>query len=114
MGDVISELSFASLDDAAKKKRKKRDVLLAFARRQSLDIKSADINGLFGGMMNILRRGLGKNVALETKLKDDLWSALTGDVGEPPLIRPRQSHVFVKVRGKSDHSDRCRWSPRSA
>jgi hypothetical protein len=51
--------------------------LLAFARRQSLDIKSTDMNALIIGTADMLRRTPGKNVTLETMLKDDLWPALT-------------------------------------
>ena len=51
--------------------------LLAFARRQSLDTKSADVNALIVGIEEMLRRTLGENVSFETALKADLWPALT-------------------------------------
>jgi CheY-like chemotaxis protein len=51
--------------------------LLAFARRQSLDIRPNDINGLVGGMEELLRRSLGERIDLETALAADLWTALT-------------------------------------
>ncbi len=51
--------------------------LLAFARRQSLDIKSTDVNSLVDGMFDMLRRTLGKNIALEWMPSVDLWPALT-------------------------------------
>jgi PAS domain S-box-containing protein len=51
--------------------------LLAFARRQSLDVKSQDINALISGIQEILRRPLGENIAVELKLDPELWTALT-------------------------------------
>jgi PAS domain S-box-containing protein len=51
--------------------------LLAFARRQSLDIKAQDINALIEGMQEILRRPLGENITLESNLTAELWPAMT-------------------------------------
>jgi len=51
--------------------------LLAFARRQSLDTKPNDVNPVIAGMEDLLHRTLGESVALETRLADDLWPALT-------------------------------------
>jgi PAS domain S-box-containing protein len=51
--------------------------LLAFARRQSLDIKSQDVNTLITGLNEILRRPLGEDISLDFSLADGLWSAMT-------------------------------------
>lgn len=51
--------------------------LLAFGRRQSLDLKPADVNGLVRGMEELLHRTLGEQVALETHLALNLWAAFT-------------------------------------
>jgi signal transduction histidine kinase/CheY-like chemotaxis protein len=51
--------------------------LLAFARQQSLDIRSLDINDLVVGMGDIFRRTLGENISFDMMLKGDLWPALT-------------------------------------
>jgi PAS domain S-box-containing protein len=51
--------------------------LLAFARRQSLDIKATDVNALVVGMEEMLRRTLGENITFKTVPKGDLWPALT-------------------------------------
>ena len=51
--------------------------LLAFARQQSLDIRSMDINALVVGMGEVFRRTLGEDIAFDTMLKADLWPALT-------------------------------------
>jgi PAS domain S-box-containing protein len=51
--------------------------LLAFARRQSLDTKSADVNALVVGMWDMLRRTLGEDVSSEMRLDGNLWAAMT-------------------------------------
>jgi PAS domain S-box-containing protein len=51
--------------------------LLAFGRRQSLDLKAIDLNTLVEGMEDLLHRTLGEQIALETYLADDLWAPFT-------------------------------------
>ncbi|MET1047312.1 MAG: PAS domain-containing protein, partial [Hyphomicrobium sp.] len=51
--------------------------LLAFARRQSLDIKAQDVTALIDGMQQILRRPLGEDITLEFNAAADLWWAMT-------------------------------------
>jgi signal transduction histidine kinase len=58
--------------------------LLAFARRQSLDIKSTDMNALIIGMADMLRRTLGKSVTLETL--QELRAIASTDVLRPSPI----------------------------
>jgi signal transduction histidine kinase len=50
--------------------------LLAFARRQSLDTRPADVNALVAGMEELLHRTLGETVALQTRLGPELWQAM--------------------------------------
>jgi len=47
--------------------------LLAFARRQTLQPETIDVNELVGGMSELLRRSLGVNIAIEAVLGDGLW-----------------------------------------
>jgi PAS domain S-box-containing protein len=47
--------------------------LLAFARRQSLDPKPVDANGLVSGMEELLRRSIGEAIALEMVASGGLW-----------------------------------------
>jgi PAS domain S-box-containing protein len=49
--------------------------LLAFGRRQSLDLRPVDTNALVSGMEDLLHRTLGEQVALETHLASGLWAA---------------------------------------
>ncbi|MCU6454691.1 PAS domain S-box protein [Sphingomonas sp. A2-49] len=51
--------------------------LLAFGRRQSLDLQPTDVNALVGGMEDLLGRTLGEQIALETRPATPLWSART-------------------------------------
>jgi PAS domain S-box-containing protein len=51
--------------------------LLAFARRQSLDVKSQDLNAVITGIQEILRRPLGEDIALDLQLDESLWFGLT-------------------------------------
>jgi PAS domain S-box-containing protein len=51
--------------------------LLAFGRRQSLDLRPVSVNELVGGMEDMLRRTLGEQVALATHLSPDLWAGST-------------------------------------
>ncbi|ATB32921.1 PAS domain S-box protein [Melittangium boletus] len=51
--------------------------LLAFGRRQSLDVKPADLNALVSSMSDLLRRTLGEHVDLKILLAPHLWSAMT-------------------------------------
>mgnify|MGYP000465724749 CR=1 FL=1 len=51
--------------------------LLAFGRRQSLDLQTVDVNRLVAGMEDMLHRTLGENVNLTTKLSADAWQGCT-------------------------------------
>jgi hypothetical protein len=51
--------------------------LLAFARRQSLDIRPSDINRIVAGMEELLHRTLGEQIELECPLAGDIWTAFT-------------------------------------
>ena len=46
--------------------------LLAFGRRQPLNPKPTDLNALIGGMSDLLRRTLGEQIQIETRLTADL------------------------------------------
>ena len=51
--------------------------LLAFGRRQSLDVKPVSINSVVTSMVDLLGRTMGEDIALETRLRPDLWPAMT-------------------------------------
>jgi PAS domain S-box-containing protein len=51
--------------------------LLAFSRRQSLDVRAEDVSAIITSMDDLLRRSLGENVGLEIVSADDLWLGMT-------------------------------------
>jgi PAS domain S-box-containing protein len=55
--------------------------LLAFSRKQLLDVKIVDINAVIGGMEEMLRRLIGEDVAFKTVLVPQLGKA-KGDPGQ--------------------------------
>ena len=67
--------------DAASTSAEKAGVLthrlLAFARRQSLDIRPNDINRLVANLEDLLRRTLGEHIELKCSLPADTWRAFT-------------------------------------
>ena len=53
--------------------------LLAFARRQSLQSKTVDINRLVSSMEELMRRTLGEHIALVVAFGDGVWLARSDD-----------------------------------
>lgn len=51
--------------------------LLAFGRRQTLDLKATDVNALVVSMEDLLHRTLGEQIILETHLAPNLWAGRT-------------------------------------
>jgi PAS domain S-box-containing protein len=51
--------------------------LLAFARRQSLESKPVDVNGLVSSLRHLLRRTTGGSITIETSLAPDAGMAMT-------------------------------------
>ena len=49
--------------------------LLAFGRKQNLQLRPVDLNEVIRGMSDLLARTLGTTVRVATKLADDLWLA---------------------------------------
>jgi PAS domain S-box-containing protein len=50
--------------------------LLAFARRQRLDPRPVDPDGLIAGMAELIRRTMGPGIRVELNLRDGVWSVL--------------------------------------
>ncbi|GHD09260.1 hypothetical protein GCM10016234_09840 [Tianweitania populi] len=51
--------------------------LLAFSRRQSLDVERTDLNERISSLLELLQRTIGDSINVETKLEPRLWPALT-------------------------------------
>jgi PAS domain S-box-containing protein len=69
---VTDELVRDALDSALRGADLTRR-LLAFARRQPLQPERADINELIGGIVKLLTRTLGENIAIELALASNIW-----------------------------------------
>jgi signal transduction histidine kinase/ActR/RegA family two-component response regulator len=50
--------------------------LLAFARKQSLQVEAVDLNAVVRSASNLLRRTVGPNVRIDRRLERPLWPAL--------------------------------------
>jgi PAS domain S-box-containing protein len=48
--------------------------LLAFSRKQVLDLRPTALNGLVSHMEDMLRRVIGENIVLKTRLERELWT----------------------------------------
>jgi len=55
--------------------------LLAFSRRQALDLKPLDLRQLIDVLQDLLRRTLGERIDIHLRIADDLWIA-EGDVNQ--------------------------------
>ena len=61
--------------DAAQRGAELTSRLLAFARRQQLRPRRADVNALVAALARLLTRVLGENIQFEVDLPDDVWPA---------------------------------------
>ncbi|UGB44498.1 PAS domain S-box protein [Frateuria edaphi] len=64
------------MKDAASRGAKLTAQLLAFSRRQRLEAKAVDLNGIVASMRDLLQSSMGGSVQLTMKLQSGLWSAL--------------------------------------
>jgi two-component system, cell cycle sensor histidine kinase and response regulator CckA len=67
--------------EAAKKSSAMVRQLLAFARKQTLEIKPLDLNTVITEFLKMLRRTLRENIHVETRLSPSL-SMIDGDIGQ--------------------------------
>jgi PAS domain S-box-containing protein len=68
--------------------------LLAFSRRQSLEPKVFDLNGLVAGTTDLLRRTLGEQIEIELTLADGLQPALA----DPAQVESALVNVAINAR----------------
>ena len=64
------------IDEAAQRGAELTERLLAFARKRPLQPRETDVNSLMTQSAKLLRRTLGENIEIETKLTSDAWPAL--------------------------------------
>lgn len=66
---------------AAERARDLTRQLLAFARKQTLEIRPVDLNVVIRGFEKMLRRTIRENVVIETRLSDEI-GIIKGDTGQ--------------------------------
>ena len=71
IGDLDSFLNGAL--DSANRAATLTHRLLAFSRRQPVDPRPLDLNGLIGAVKELLRRSLGENINLSVATSENLW-----------------------------------------
>jgi PAS domain S-box-containing protein len=81
---LLQRLGF--MKDAAKRGAKLTAQLLAFSRRQRLEAKAVDLNGIVAGMRDLLQSSMGGSVQLSMKLQPGLW---------PALVDPTQIELVI-------------------
>ena len=76
-----SGIELEEINNAARRASQLTRQLLAFSRRQVLQVETLDLNGLVRGLNRMLRRIIGEDVRLETLLSEDgAW--VVADVGQ--------------------------------
>ena len=68
--------------------------LLAFSRRQTLDPKPTDVNGLVSGMEELIRRTVGPAIEIEVVGAAGLWAALV----DPPQLENALLNLCINAR----------------
>jgi PAS domain S-box-containing protein len=76
--------------------------LLAFGRRQTLEPRPTDVNGLIRGMEQLMRRTLGEHIAITIHAADDLWPAKV----DPGQLESAVVNLGVNARDAMPHGGR--------
>jgi len=75
------------INNAARRASQLTRQLLAFGRRQVLQVETVDLNGLIRGLHRMLRRSIGKDVELTTTMADEaLWVVCDAGQMEQVLV----------------------------
>src|SRR5262245_25417984 len=93
-GDQKLAHMVASLDEAAERGAQLVHRLLAFARKQPLQVLTVDLNEIVTRMVAILRRTLGADIAIKTALAPDLWPA----IADPSQLEDAILNLAVNAR----------------
>ena len=83
--------------------------LLAFSRRQPVQLKVVDLNGVIAGMESMLRRLLGEHILLETSPCPDLWLVKA----DPCQLEQVVMNLVINARDAMSNSGRIRIETRN-
>jgi PAS domain S-box-containing protein len=76
-GDSASRRFLGAAQRSAANGARLTEQLLAFSRRQHLELRSVDLNRVLKGMRDLLGPTVGAAIGVETALAPDLWPTLT-------------------------------------
>jgi signal transduction histidine kinase len=79
---------------AAQRGARLTEQLLAFSRKQRLELRPTDLNGVLSNMADLLHRTLGGRIGVNTRLGKDLWPALA----DPNQIELAVLNLAVNAR----------------
>lgn len=83
--------------------------LLTFARRQSLEVRSEDVNGLIASMSDMLAGTVGETVKAEFDLAPDLWQAQV----DPNQFSSAILNLTINARDAMPRGGRIRYTTRN-
>lgn len=68
--------------------------MLAFSRRQALEARAFELNGLVANAIGLFRRTLGAAIVVETRLAEDLWTAFA----DPAQVETALMNLALNAR----------------
>ena len=85
-GDTMAQTYLDAAQRSAGNGAKLTEQLLAFSRRQHLQLRPVNLNGVIEGMRDLLARTIGATIRVRTVLAVELW---------PALVDPTQIEVAI-------------------
>ncbi|KFG67293.1 chemotaxis protein CheY [Microvirga sp. BSC39] len=79
---------------AAQRGARLTEQLLAFSRKQRLEVRPTDVNGVLSNMADLMHRALGGRIGVNTLLGKDLWPAMA----DPNQIELAVLNLAVNAR----------------
>ena len=93
-GDAEAHMQIEAMLQAAWRGADLTGQLLAFARRQILEPKVIDLNGLVKATSGLLRRTLGERIVVELRQADSLWPVLA----DPAQLESALTNLAINAR----------------
>ncbi|MGF1594862.1 MAG: PAS domain S-box protein, partial [Kiloniellaceae bacterium] len=93
IGGAAAEMARHALDASLRGARLTQQ-LLAFARRQSLEPEAFDVRERIAATLELLRRTLGEQIAIEIRFAPDLWTVLA----DPAQLEAAFANLAINAR----------------